>query len=478
MMRVPQSLTRRQAIAALAPGAIALHAQADRRKNVLFILADDLNTSLSIYGNKIVKTPNFERLAKLGVTFDRAYCQYPLCQPSRTSLLSGLRPATTRVYTLETPTRQTIGETVMLPELFRRSGYFTAHAGKIFHTGDHAEDPRSWDIEVREKGKTPPKKEVLTAGTEDGPKGHTFEWDMLRTSDSDMPDGTVVHQTIEWLEARARDRKPFFIGNGFRRPHAPYAAPQKYFDLYRVEDIPLPNTSPDEFRHLIPPAINFDPPDKPLTDLAIRQHIRAYYACVSFVDAQLGKLLDAMDRLGLWENTIVALSVDHGYHLGEHGGLWHKMSLFEEATRVPMLMVTPGMRNAGKHSKGLVESVDLYPTITELCGLRARTNLEGSSLRPLLENPERAWKRAAFSTQGRGKERGESANDIQFLGQTIRTERWRYTEWDDGKQGFELYDKSADPREVHNLANTAAAKKDQAALRDLLHNGWKAALPA
>lgn len=471
-------ISRREAIASLVPGAVALQAQTARPKNVLFILADDLNTSLSIYGNPVVKTPNFERLAKRGMTFDRAYCQYPLCQPSRASLLSGLRPATTKVYTLDTPTRETIGDAVMLPELFRHNGYFTAHAGKIYHTGDAAEDPRSWDNEVREKGKTPPRKEVLEASTAQGPKGHTFEWDVLKTADENMPDSAVVHQTIAWLEERARDKRPFFLGNGFRRPHAPYAAPKKYFDLYRVEDIPLPKTSPEEFRKLVPAAVNFDPPDKPLTDLEVRQQIRAYYACVSFVDAQLGLLLDAMDRLNLWENTIVTLSVDHGYLLGEHGGLWHKMSLFEEATRVPMIVVSPGMATAGRHSPRLVESVDLYPTVAELCGLRTPAHLEGLSFRPLLEQPERPWKQGAFSTQGRGRERGESAKGIDFLGHSVRTEKWRYTEWDGGRQGLELYDKVADPREVNNLAGKPEAAKAQSSLQSLLRSGWKAALPA
>jgi iduronate 2-sulfatase len=287
----------------------------------------------------------------------------------------------------------------------------------------------------------------------------------------------VVQQTIEWLEARANDRKPFFIGNGFRRPHAPYAAPKKYYDLYRVEDIPLPNTSPKDFRKALPAAVNFDPPDKPLTDLEVRQQIRAYYACVSFVDAQLGLLLDAMDRLKLWNNTIVVLSVDHGYLLGEHGGMWHKMSLFEEATHIPMIVATPGMHNAGRHSKGFVESVDLYPTIVELCGLKGPGNLEGLSFAPLLAKPDRPWKQGAFSTQGRGQERGESANDIQFLGHSVRTERWRYTEWDGGKQGIELYDKVADPGEVNNLAGDPRAAREQAKLQSLLHSGWKAALP-
>jgi iduronate 2-sulfatase len=446
-------------------------------RHVLFIVADDLNTALGCYGHPMVKTPNLDRLARRGVLFERAYVQYSLCQPSRASFLSGLRPETTRVWTLETPTRRFIGDAVMLPELFRKNGFFTAHAGKVFHTGDICEDPRSWDEEVRESGKTPPLEEILQAGKAHGPKGHSFEWDMLKTEDADLPDGKVARKTVAWMEKLAQEKKPFFLAAGFRRPHAPYAAPKKYFDLYPRDKIPLPRTSPEDFRRVLPAAVNHDPPDQPLSDTEVREYLRAYYASTTFVDAQLGVLLDAMDRLRLWDNTVVVFFGDNGYHLGEHGGLWHKNSLFEESARIPLIVAAPGREANGKRSPRLVELVDLYPTLAELCGANAPANLEGTSFVPLLDDPKRRWKRGAFTMQGRGKERTEAAKDIQFLGKSVRTERWRYTEWDEGKQGVELYDERNDPREAKNLADDPNHAKTRAELQQLLRNGWRAALP-
>lgn len=450
---------------------------AGSRLNVLFVVSDDLNTTLSCYGHRVVKTPNLDRLARRGVLFERAYCQYPLCQPSRASFLSGLRPETTRVWTLETPTRQHVGDAVMLPELFRKNGYFTAHAGKIYHTGESCEDPRSWDEEVRESGKTPPPEEVLRGGKSLGPKGHSFDWAMLKTGDAGMPDGKVARKTVEWMEQLAQEGKPFFLGAGFRRPHAPYAAPKKYFDLYPLGKIPLPKTSPAEFQLLLPAALNHEPPDKPLSDLEVRQYLAAYYASTTFMDAQLGVLLDAMDRLRLWDNTVVVFFGDNGYHLGEHGGLWHKNSLFEESARIPLIVAAPSRDANGKRSPRLVELVDLYPTLAELCGLKPHANLEGTSFVPLLDNPKRPWKLGAFTMQGRGKERTEAAKDIEFLGKSVRTERWRYTEWDDGKQGAELYDERKDPRELENLAEDTKHARTRAELQKLLRDGWRGSLP-
>jgi iduronate 2-sulfatase len=471
----PLAAISRRSLLAAALGSRALHGAGIGRRNVLFVVSDDLPVVAGCYGHAIVRTPNLDRLARRGVLFDRAYCQYPLCQPSRTSFLSGLRPETTRVWTLETPTRQHIGDAVFLPELFRQSGYYTAHAGKIFHTGEACEDPRSWDAEVRESGKTPAKSEILKSSDSRGPKGHSFEWNILKTEDARMPDGLVARQAAAWMEQCTREKKPFFIGAGFRRPHAPYAAPQKYFDLYPVESIPLPKTSPEDFQKVIPAALNHDPPDKPLSGLEVRQFLAAFYACVTFMDAQLGVLLDAMDKLRLWENTAVVFFGDNGYHLGEHGGLWHKNSLYEESARVPLLVAAPGRRSAGRRSSRLVELVDLYPTLTDLCGLRAPSTLEGISLVPLLDNPARPWKKAAFTMQGRGKERTEAAKDIEFLGKSVRTERWRYTEWDEGRQGEELYDHQRDPQERSNLAGDPKHAGTRAQLRDLLRQGWQAA---
>ena len=467
----------RREVLAMAAAAPAFLRSAGQRRNVLFVVADDLNTVGGCYGRPIVKTPNMDRLARRGVLFDRAYCQYPLCQPSRTSLLSGLRPETTRVWTLETPTRQYVGDATFLPELFRKSGYRTAHAGKIYHTGEQCEDPRSWDEEVRERGKTPPASEIVESAKGAGPKGHSFEWAKLKTEDADTPDGAVARKTVEWLQAAAKNDAPFFLGAGFRRPHAPYAAPKKYFDLYPPRDMPLPHTSPDDFKRLLPAAINHDPPDKPLPDAEIRQFLAAYYASVTFMDAQLGVLLDAMDSLRLWESTVLVFFGDNGYHLGEHGGLWHKMTLFEESCRIPLIVAAPGIRGAGQRSPRLVELIDLFPTLAELCGLKPPSDLEGTSLAPLLDAPLRRWKTGAFTIQGRGKERTEAAKEIEFLGKSVRTESWRYTEWDEGRRGAELYDHRTDPGELRNLADAAQHAGTRRELRALLTQGWKAAVP-
>jgi iduronate 2-sulfatase len=471
-----QALSRREVLLGAA-GAVALRGDGGSRKNVLFVVSDDLNNAAGCYGHPVVKTPNMDRLASRGVLFESAYCQYPLCQPSRASFLSGLRPETTRVWTLETPTRQTVGDAIFLPELFRKNGYFTAHAGKIYHTGEQCEDPRSWDVEVREKGKNPPASEVLESGRAEGPKGHSFEWAALRTDDAATPDGEVARRTVEWMEKSVRDGKPFFLGAGFRRPHAPYAAPKKYFDLYPPGSMPLPKTSAADFKRLLPAAVNHDPPDKPLPDDVVRRFLSAYFASVTFMDAQLGVLLDAMDRLRLWDTTTVVFFGDNGYHLGEHGGLWHKNSLFEESTRIPLIIAAPGEGRAGRRTPRLVELVDLYPTLAELSGLRPPDNLEGTSLVPLLNRPDRPWKSGAFSMQGRGKERTEAAKEIEFFGKTVRTERWRYTEWDEGRQGAELYDHRSDPLELRNLADDPGHARIRAELRELLHGGWKASLP-
>lgn len=453
-----------------------VRAAAAERLNVLFVVADDLNTALGCYGHPVVKSPAADRLAQRGVLFERAYCQYPLCQPSRASFLSGLRPETTRVWTLETPTRRYVGDAVFLPEAFRRQGWYSAMVGKVYHTGECCEDPRSWDEEHREFGKNPPESEILERLKAEGPRGHTFEWAVLKTPDENTPDGIVARKAVEILERLHRERRPFFLGVGFRRPHAPYAAPRKYFDLYPLQNIPLPAAPPRDYR-LLPAALNHDPPPRPLSETVVRQFLAAYYASVSFMDAQLGVVLDALDRMRLWENTVVVFFGDNGYHLGDHGGLWHKSTLFEESARVPLIVWAPGRRGMGRRCSRLVELVDLYPTLSELCGVAKPAQLEGTSFVPLLDAPERPWKRAAFTMQGRGKERAEAAREILFVGRSLRTERWRYTEWDEGRQGVELYDHRSDPQELRNLAGVAGYRKVQQELRELLRQGWRAALP-
>ncbi|MBM3723985.1 MAG: sulfatase [Acidobacteria bacterium] len=439
-------------------------------RNVLFLVADDLNTDLGCYGHPLVKSPHLDRLASRGVVFDKAYCQYPLCQPSRTSFLSGLRPETTKVWTLQTPTRRHIGDAVMLPELYRKHGYFTAHAGKVYHTGEHAEDKRSWDEELREFGKSPPKAEVVREDTESvGPRGHSFEWHVLKTRDEDTPDGIVARKIVTWLEQCARDKRPFFLGGGFRRPHAPYGAPRKYFDQYPTSRIKLPPDPPSQLGRLLPAAINHDAPATPLPEEAVREHMAAYYACNTFMDAQVGVILEALDRLRLWETTSIVFLGDHGYHLADHGGLWHKSTLFERSCQVPLIAYAPGARAAGKRCGRLVELVDLYPSLAAQCGLQPPANLAGRDFTPLLNHPAQPWKEAAFTMMGRGTERAEAVRDIKFIGRSVRTERYRYTEWDGGKQGVELYDYQTDPREAVNRAGDARLQPVRARLSGLLN---------
>jgi len=450
---------------------------AGTRPNVLFVVADDLNNSLGCYGNRVVQTPHLDRFARRGMVFDRAYCQFPLCQPSRASLLSGRRPDSTRVLTLQTPTRRHLGDAVFLPEFFRKAGYFTAHAGKIYHTGDHAEDPRSWDEEMRDSDKQAPADTIVHQAKVPGPRGHSFAWSSTNQRDEDTPDGIFARTAVSYMERAVKTKQPFFVATGFRRPHSPYSAPQRYFDLYDPARLPLPSTPPSHIRKMPAASYNYEPLAEPLPDATVRDYLRAYYACVSFMDAQFGVLTAAMDRLNLWDNTIVVFFGDHGYHLGDHGGLWHKQSLYEASARVPLLVYAPGRKGMGRRSLRLVELVDLYPTLAGLCGLSAPAGLEGTSFAPLLDNPERAWKQGAFTMVGRAATPGPAPSEILFTGRAIRTERWRYIEWDEGKRGVELYDCRRDPDELNNLAGQPRHAATENRLKEQLHTGWRAALP-
>jgi iduronate 2-sulfatase len=459
------------------PSALSLRAATGKTRNVLFIVADDLRTELGCYGSPNVHTPNIDRLARQGVLFERNYCQFPLCQPSRVSLLSGLRPDSTRVQTLHTPTRAHLEDSVFLPEYFRRNGYFTAHSGKVYHTGRHAEDPRSWDESSLEFGKVPPHEAIIQSGRAVGPQRHTFQWNTLKYSDAEMPDGIAVRKAISYIEKALREDRPFFVGAGLRRPHAPYAAPKEHFDRHPWQAATMPEGPAGQFSRLLPASIAYAPPPTPLTQMQIKQFRAAYFACVDFVDTQIGVLLNALDRLGLWKNTAVVLTADHGYHLGELGGLWHKLTLFENSTRVPLIVYDPDGKANGSKCNRLTESVDIYPTLVELCGLDSQTQLEGRSLVPLLRDPHRPWKRGVYSMVTRARRPEGETEEIAFLGRTLRTERWRYTEWDDGTRGVELYDHTKDPGELRNLAAVPSHSPAAKELARLLHDGWRSALP-
>jgi iduronate 2-sulfatase len=432
--------------------------------NVLLIMADDLNNDLGAYSHPIVKTPNLDRLAARGVRFDRAYTQFPLCSPSRVSLLTGLRPDTTRIYDLTTDFRTILPDVVTLPQLFKRNGYVAARVGKIYHYGNPSQigtngldDPASWDLVVNPRGIDKDEETVLTNLTPLQGLGSSLSFYASPAGDEQHTDGKVAAETIALLE-KYKDR-PFFIGAGFYRPHCPFIAPSKYFDMYPLERIPVPRFSPDQIAGLPPAALWTKPPNWNVPEDGLRQAIRAYYASTSFLDANVGRVLDALTRLGLADRTLVVFLGDHGYHLGELGQ-WMKQSLFERSARAPLIVAGPGI------SRGVaprpVEFVDLYPTIGELAGLALPSGLQGRSLKPLLNDPKARWDHPAFTQVRRG-----GAND-RFMGYSVRTEKWRYIEWDDGKQGSQLYDEARDPGELHNLAADAKQAKVIAEMRELL----------
>jgi uncharacterized sulfatase len=446
--------------------------------NVLFIVVDDLNNNVGCYGRPAVKTPNIDRLAAKGVRFDRGYCQYPLCNPSRTSFLSGLRPDTTRVFNNNTPPRTNIGDVVFLPEHFRANSYYTARVGKIAHVP--FEDAVKWDVSENAKGRGGKKacdnddameaeEEALAQGKKAAPQeGGGLKLTYVKTdkADADEPDGRTARRIVELLAEHRQKRpgQPFFLAAGFHKPHLPWVCPKVYFALYPPEDVALPNEPAGHLKSVPPIALTKTPGADKFTDAEKKQFIAAYEACTSFTDAQVGVLLDAMDKHKLWDSTVVVFIGDHGWHLSEHG-LWRKMSLFEESARVPFIVCAPGKRHEAV-SPRLVEMVDLYPTLVELTGLPAVKNLEGTSLVPLLSAPEQAWKKAAFTVVARGS----------TLGRSVRTERYRYTEWG-AENVAQLYDHQNDPHEYVNLLNDPKAAGVLAEMRKLLTEGWKAAGP-
>lgn len=438
--------------------------------NVLFIAVDDMNVDLACYGHPLVKSPNLDRLAREGVRFDRAYCQFPLCSPSRTSLMTGLRPDTTQVFDLQKHFRSVLPDVVTLPQFFKNNGYFVARVGKLYHYGNPGQigtngldDAESWQERINPRGRDKDEEHLLTNHTPKRGLGSSLSFLAAEGADEEQTDGMVATETIRLME-RHKD-EPFFLAAGFYRPHCPYIAPKKYFDFYPLKDITLPEYSAEQLRDVPTLALSSTNP-RPwygVTEQQARESKQAYYATISFVDAQIGRLLDALDRLGLRERTIIVFWSDHGYHLGEHG-LWKKQSTFEESARVPLIIAGPRGIAAGKSCPRTVELVDLYPTLTELSGLKAPGGLEGVSLKPLLEDPQAAWERPAFTQVQRGKVPGHS----------VRTERWRYVEWGGGKQGRQLYDHQNDPQELHNLAYNPKHAETVAAMQQLISQNWPA----
>jgi iduronate 2-sulfatase len=445
-------------------------AHAAQKKNVLFIAVDDLNCRVACYGDPIAKTPNIDRLAQRGVMFRSAYCQYPLCNPSRASLMTGLSPDTTKVYDLEVDFRTTIPDVITLPQLFRKNGYFVARVGKIYHYGvprqigtDGKDDPLSWDYKFNPIGrdKTEESKiHLLTKGGYKNTIGFAMAWLDMDGPDEDQTDAKGVTETIRLLEEH-KD-KPFFIASGFFRPHTPWIAPKKYYDLYPPEKITLPVRDAASDKALPDIARKIRPDNYGLSEKDLKDCVRGYYASVSFVDAQVGRLLDAVDRLGLADSTLIVFWSDHGFLLGEHGQ-WMKQLLFDPSPRAPLIVYDPSAKGNGKVCNRTVEMVDLYPTVADFAGLDKPKNLEGYTLRPLLDAPESdQWNHPAYSQVTRKK------SGKEIMGYSVHTERYRYTEWAAGKYGVELYDHQADPGELHNLSKDPAQKANIQSLSEML----------
>jgi arylsulfatase A-like enzyme len=452
------------------------------KPNVLFIIADDLNCHLGCYGNSLVRTPNIDRLAQRGMRFDRAYCQYPLCGPSRNSMLTGLYPNSSGILVNGQVFRQTIPSQISLPQAFRQAGYFAARLGKLYHYGvpksigtDGHDDPGSWELELNPAGVDRLEEMPRTFSLRPGEFGGTPSWYASPNGDAEHTDGLLAADA-EWVLERCAKQKnrPFFLAVGFFRPHTPYVAPKHYFDLYRESEMPLVRGIKKDQADLPRASLGSYRQRNKFTEDLRRQSVQAYYASISFMDAQVGRVIDALDRLGLADNTIIVFTSDHGYHLGEHG-LWQKMSIFEESARVPFLIVAPGISNKAAVTNTPVGLIDLYPTLTELCAVKAPANLQGQSLVPMLKDPNAEGRGWSLSQVARG---GPNSTDgKQFFGYSLRTLRWRYTEWDEGNHGRELYDHERDPRELTNLADEPAQVANVAELSKQLRAAVKATFP-
>ena len=479
---------RRPLLGALLLGAcfLATHTSAATKPNVLFIAVDDLRPELGCYGNKVVKSPNLDRLAARGMVFNRAYVQQAVCSPSRTSLLTGRRPDATKVWDLVTHFRVALPDTITLPQHFKANGYHTAALSKIYHKG--FEDGRSWSephwypqgksvdtdpvdwtkqivtkhaTTVEEYGKrvSPAVNDAPTkrANGKDAKTGPAIE--ISAKSDDQLPDGATAAEAVKRLHDLKAKGQPFFLAVGFLKPHLPFVAPKKYWDLYDPNQIPvpafdrLPAGAPEFAGHNNSELHNYPgvPKENPIPADFAKQLRHGYYACISYTDAQVGRLLDALDKEGLADNTVIVLWGDHGWQLGEHG-LWHKHTNFEIAARAPLLISVPHAKTAGEKCNAPVEFVDVYPTLADVCGLAIPAGLDGSSLKNFIENPAAPATKVAISQYPRNA--GPSGGSV--MGYSIRDDRWRATFWRErtGSKivATELYDEQSDPNETVNLA--------------------------
>ena len=487
LMNPKRSFSRKLLVAAMAWVAAQVPAaEAASRPNILFIAIDDLRPELGCYGVPVVQSPNIDRFAQRGLVFDRAYCQQAVCSPSRTSLLTGTRPDTTRVWDLSTHFRTAQPNIVTLPQWFKNHGYFTEAMGKVYHHG--LDDPASWSVPTqypkaphgagpREVDPDGPRVALSKSG-----RGPVVE--AVNGPDNCLHDGELADMAVKALsELKGKSQQPFFLAVGFIKPHLPFNAPKKYFELYDEANIP---PAPNPFYPLDAPkyavvrgdevrAYSGVPTVYPFPADFARKLKRGYYACVSYVDAQVGRVLDELERQGLSTNTIVILWGDHGWKLGEHQA-WAKHTNVENDTRAPLIVSVPGLATAGQHTQALVEFVDVYPTLAELAGLPLPKTLEGTSFKPLLDDPQKPWKTAAFSQYPR------KVGIKNLMGYTMRTDRYRLTRWVDHADhskvdAVELYDHQTDPQENTNIVQVAAHKALVEQLTAQCLAGWRGALP-
>lgn len=456
------------------------------RPDILFIAIEDVSPMrFGCWGNTVCKTPNIDRLASEGLRFDQAHCMAAPCNPSRTALLLGLRPETTGVYGNGTDWRKKVSpETLTMPEHFVQHGYETMRLGKISHGS--FERPQSWSVKLAQidlleeedeedaaGGDSKRRKNKPATAASSAPSGGKlklknvsegrphpgvpFQYGPSGLEDEQEPDGITATRAIEILDRKFD--KPILLALGFHRPHLPFTCPQKYFDMYKPEDMEIPGpvtTDSDGY-------MNYGTPDhRNFTEQTWREAIAAHYAALTFADAQIGRVLDHVRKTGRDKNMIVVFWSDHGFILGEHGA-WRKGPLYNEVTRVALIAKAPGVTQAGSVCKRPVESIDLFPTLFELAGIPQMPGLEAISMKSLLENPNREWKKGAITVR--------SAND-----RSIATEKWRYTQLKGGERE-ELFDEVHDPRELNNLATDERHAQVKTELKALLEGGWKACLP-
>ena len=426
--------------------AITFPVMASDKPNVLFIAVDDLNDWISpLGGYEGCKTPNLERLAERGTTFTRAYCAAPACNPSRAAIMTGVRPWTSGVYINPQPWRPAMPDAVTLPQHFTKHGYHSTGAGKIFH--GRYEDPPSWEYYLKKQGDPKPTKKVLK---DPHSRSGGIIWGVLDVEDDEMNDYRTATYAVDYLNEE--HDKPFFLACGIFRPHMPWQVPRKYYDMYPLDEIHIPYVPEGDLSDIPKAGVRMANPTKDhgtmLKTGNWKYAVQAYLASTTFADVQIGRVLDALEASPHNDNTIVVLWGDHGWHLGEKEH-WRKFALWEEATRVPFIMSVPDVTKPGTRCERTVDLMSIYPTLCDLCELPITDQLEGTSIVPLLKNPEAEWDRPAITTHGRKNH-------------AVRSERFRYIRYADGSE--ELYDHENDPGEFTNLAGDAGIKETIAEL--------------